>query len=61
MHKTKNNVRNATTGIFFGMSFDNLTPKKDGKIIKRIKLKKDRKVWNCQKDVQSAANFTRES
>tara|TARA_B100001250_G_C19588724_1_gene695401 strand:+ start:508 stop:642 length:135 start_codon:yes stop_codon:yes gene_type:complete len=44
MHKTKNNVRNATIGKFFGMSFENLTPKKDGKIIKRIKLNKDRKV-----------------
>jgi len=61
MQKTKNNVRNATKGIFFGISVDNLIPKNDGTIIKSIKLKKDRTVWNCQKEVQSAANFTNES
>ena len=43
------------------MSVDNLIPKNDGTIIKSIKLKKDRTVWNCQKEVQSAANFTNES
>ena len=61
MHKTKKNVRNATIGIFFGMSIENLNPKNGGTIIKSIKLKSDRIVWNCQKEVQSAANFTRES
>ena len=43
------------------MSIENLKPKNDGTIIKSIKLKSDRIVWNCQKEVQSAANFTRES
>ena len=43
------------------MSIDNLKPKNDGTIIKSNKLKSDRKVWNCQKEVQPAANFTRES
>ena len=43
------------------MSFNNWIPKSGGIIISNNKLKNDLKVWNCQKEVQSAANFTSES
>tara|TARA_B100000427_G_C15391815_1_gene543640 strand:- start:85 stop:270 length:186 start_codon:yes stop_codon:yes gene_type:complete len=61
MHNIKNTVLKATFGIFIGFRTVSLILRNNGTNINNKKLQPDLNVWNCQKDVPSAENLTKQS